>query len=248
MRGNLHIGANPQAACIAPSAHGRQRVVGAAAFVRIDHARQLADEERAVIAQLLRRCRAGPLCAPADARQRHDRNRRSSWLRHRKRRSRHSRATPCRRQRRSKASRAAAPPRQGRLGQRPVGGDQARRGCARHARPAPSRSVAIISASPVWSATMKISRGPGKLVDADRPEDLPLRLVDEGVARPHDLVDCGHGFRSIGHRGDRLRAADPEDAVGARQMAAGDHCLVRVGRQAGDDLVDSRRPWPERSS
>ena len=58
-------------------------------------------------------------------------------------------------------------------------------------------------------------RRSGELIDADRPEHLPLRLVDEGIARPDDLVDGRHALGAVSQGGDGLRAADPEDAVGA---------------------------------
>nr|WP_245639192.1 hypothetical protein [Rubellimicrobium mesophilum] len=77
----------------------------------------------------------------------------------------------------------------------------------------------------------------GELVDADGTEDLPLGLVHEGVAGAHDLVHRGHRLRPEGEGRDGLRATDAEDAVGAREVAARDHGLVRVGRQAGDHLV-----------
>ncbi|MNY54902.1 hypothetical protein D3C86_1908290 [compost metagenome] len=77
------------------------------------------------------------------------------------------------------------------------------------------------------------------MVDADRPEDLALGLVDEGIAGAHDLVDGRHAFGAIGHGGDGLGPANAEDAVSAGEVTAGDHGLVRIGRQAGDDLVDA---------
>ena len=80
-------------------------------------------------------------------------------------------------------------------------------------------------------------RRPRQLVDPHRPEDLPLRLVHKGIARPHDLHHRRHRFRTVGHCSDRLRAADPEHAVRAGKVAPRDHRLVRVRRQAGDDLL-----------
>ena len=79
--------------------------------------------------------------------------------------------------------------------------------------------------------------GPGELVDADLAEDLALGLVHIGIAGADDLVHGGNGRRAVGHGCDRLRAANPEDPVGAREVAAGDHRRVRIGRQAGDDFL-----------
>ena len=77
---------------------------------------------------------------------------------------------------------------------------------------------------------------PGQLIDADLAEHLALRLVHIRVAGADDLVDGRNGLGSVGHCGDRLCAADTEDAIRARQVAAGDHRGVRIGRQAGDDF------------
>ena len=55
MRRDLDVGADPEAAGVAPGRHGRQRVVGPDALVGIDHARQFADEQRAVVAQAQRK-------------------------------------------------------------------------------------------------------------------------------------------------------------------------------------------------
>ena len=80
-------------------------------------------------------------------------------------------------------------------------------------------------------------RRAGELVDSDLTEDLPLRLVDEGIAGADDLVDARDALGTEGHRRDRLRAADAEDAVSPREMTAGDHRRMGVRRQAGHDLV-----------
>ena len=166
------------------------------ALVRVDHARELADEQRAVVAELLREVAAAPRCAPAGARPRSSPNRRSSSPRRRTRRSRHSPARPARPTRRSRASPScrstSASVASASARSVVMSPTRVRTSCSACA----SRSVAIISASPVSSATTKISLGPGELVDADRPEHLPLRLVDEGVARPDDLVDLPARSRS----------------------------------------------------
>ena len=77
----------------------------------------------------------------------------------------------------------------------------------------------------------------GQLVDADLAEHLALGFIDVGVAGADDLVHRRHRGRAVGHGGNRLRAADAENAVGAGQVAAGDHGRVGIGRQAGDHLV-----------
>jgi hypothetical protein len=80
---------------------------------------------------------------------------------------------------------------------------------------------------------------PGELVDADGAEHLSLGLVDIGVAGPDDLVHRRDALRAIGHRRDRLRPADAEDAVGAGEVAAGDHRGMRVG---GRQAITSSQP------
>ena len=80
----------------------------------------------------------------------------------------------------------------------------------------------------------------GQLVDPDRAENLPLRLVHKGIAGADDLVHRGHGFGAIGQRRNGLRPADPKNPVGTRQMTSGNHRRMRVRRQAGDDLFDAR--------
>ena len=72
------------------------------------------------------------------------------------------------------------------------------------------------------------------------PNTCRFASLTKALPGPTILSTAGHGLGAEGHRGDRLRAADPEDAVRARQVAAGDHRPVRVGRQAGDHLVAAR--------
>ena len=83
-------------------------------------------------------------------------------------------------------------------------------------------------------------RRPGKLVDADRPKDLPLRLVHKRIARANDLVHLRHTLCAEGHGGDGLGPANAEDAVCTGQMAARDHGRMRIRWQAGNHLVATR--------
>ena len=55
----------------------------------------------------------------------------------------------------------------------------------------------------------------GEQVDADRPEELPLRLGDVGVAGADDHVHRLEALDPERHGGQRLDAADAEDLVGA---------------------------------
>ena len=196
VRRDLDVGPDPEPAGIAPRRHRRQRVVRPRALVRIDHARQFADEQRPVVAQLLRELPRVRGYGPADARPRSRPNRRSSPPRpSRHRRSRHSRARPARRSppstrspscRSTSASTASA--------EAPVGGDQ----------PDPRPHVMLGLREQVGRDHLRVAglvgqdvdlRRPGQLVDPDRPEHLPLRLVDEGIPRPDDLVDLRHASR-----------------------------------------------------
>src|SRR5690606_32135286 len=52
MRGDLHIGADPEAAGIGARAHGGEGMVGARILVGIDDAGEFADKQAAVIPQL----------------------------------------------------------------------------------------------------------------------------------------------------------------------------------------------------
>ena len=54
---NFHISANPQAARISPSRHGGQCVIGARAFIRVDHACQFTDKQRTKVPEFLRQAR-----------------------------------------------------------------------------------------------------------------------------------------------------------------------------------------------
>ncbi len=86
---------------------------------------------------------------------------------------------------------------------------------------------------------MKISDGPASWSMPTGPNTWRLASLTKALPGPTILLTAGTLSVPIGHGGDRLRAADLEDAVGAAEMAAGDHRLVRIGRQAGDDLVDA---------
>ena len=81
-------------------------------------------------------------------------------------------------------------------------------------------------------------RRSGDHVDADLPEHLALRLGDVDIARPDDLVDARHGRGAIGERGDRLRAADADDALDARQRRRSEHQRIRI-RAHHDELADA---------
>ena len=76
-------------------------------------------------------------------------------------------------------------------------------------------------------------RRAGDHVDADAPEDAPLRRGDISVPRAHDLVDRGHGRGAESERGDRLRAADAQDPVDARERRRRQHRSVQgaIGRR-----------------
>ena len=61
---------------------------------------------------------------------------------------------------------------------------------------------------------------PGREVDRHVATDEQLGGVDRATTRPEDLVDRGDRFGAVGHRGDRLRAADRPDLVDAESAAA----------------------------
>ena len=89
-----------------------------------------------------------------------------------------------------------------------------------------SRSAAIQSGSLAPSAITSTSDGPGDHVDADRAEHLALGGGDIGVAGADDLGDRADGFRTVGQRGDRLRAADAVDFVDAGEVGGHQHQRV----------------------
>ena len=68
-------------------------------------------------------------------------------------------------------------------------------------------------------------RRTGQQVDADPPEQLPLRLRHKGVAGADDHVHRRLAQQSERHRGQRLHATEQEDAIGSR-----DGCRVQHGR------------------
>jgi hypothetical protein len=125
---------------------------------------------------------------------------------------------------------------EGRLGEGAIGGDEAD----------PGVHVVLGLREKVGGDRLRVAGFVGEdedlarareLVDAHGAEDLPFRLVHVGVPGADDFVDGGHGLRAVGHGGDRLRAADAEDAVGSREVTAGAHGRVRRRRQAGDHLL-----------
>ena len=59
---------------------------------------------------------------------------------------------------------------------------------------------------------------PGKKIDADAAEQLPLGLGHIGVARPDQHVDRRDRLGAERHGGDRLHAAEHENLVGAAEM------------------------------
>ena len=83
--------------------------------------------------------------------------------------------------------------------------------------------------------------GPGEDVDADLAEQRALGLGDEFVARADDHVGRLAGEQALGHRRDRLHAAERHDHVGARLVEGVEQ--VRVHRtaakwpRAGDDRL-----------
>ena len=86
----------------------------------------------------------------------------------------------------------------------------------------------------------------GQHVDADLAVELPLRLGDEGVARPDDHVGGDAVQQPEGHRGQRLDPAEGEDPLGAGGARGVEDGRVRravVRRRGGrDDVGDARGP------
>ena len=236
--GDFHIRSDPQAACVASRAHSGQGVIGAHVLVRIDDAGVLADEQGAVIAETVGECArvpgvhlqvfGGHMIRIGDHRRfglTHDDfavvcPTFSGHLGGRQRfelaRNLHDRG----------------------FGQRAVGGDQADTGAYVMLSLAEE-----IGGDQFWVARTvghdEDFRWTGQLIDTHGAEHLALGFINEGVSRAHDLIDPRDGLRAERHRGDRLGPADPENAVGAGQVASGDHRRVGVGRQAGHDLVAS---------
>ena len=236
---DLDVGPDPEPAGIAPRRHRRERVVRPRAFVRIDHARQFADEERAVVRELraeavrvepvdlkmLRRDAVGAgdhrglVVAQDDLAVIAPRGRRGGCG--------------------GEALELALHLRQNGTGERLVGGQEPDAGA--HVVFGLGQKIGGDHLRVAGLVGEDVDLGwAGELVDADGAEDLPLGLVHEGVAGAHDLVDAGHGFGPVGHGGDGLRAADAEDPVRAGQVAARDHRRMGVGRQAGHDLPHAR--------
>ena len=78
---------------------------------------------------------------------------------------------------------------------------------------------------------------PRQHVDPHRARDLALRLGDEAVPGPHDLVHPGDRRRAVGQRGDRLGPAHPEDPVHARQPRGRQHHVRRSSRRRRHDDI-----------
>jgi len=81
-------------------------------------------------------------------------------------------------------------------------------------------------------------RRSGDHVDADDAEDLALRLRDISVSRADDLVDAGDGARTVGERGHRLRAADGENPVYARDGGRREHEVAEHAARRRHDHHD----------
>ena len=82
---------------------------------------------------------------------------------------------------------------------------------------------------------------PGYHIDGDPAEHLLLGLRDIGVAGADDLVDARHRLRAVGQRRDRLRAAELEHPVDARDPGRGQNgrtdASVGGGRRDHHDLA-----------
>ena len=78
-------------------------------------------------------------------------------------------------------------------------------------------------------------RRTGDRVDVDLAVDLALRRRDPRVARADDLVDARHGLGAVRERADRLRTAELEHAIDAREPRR-EHRLRRRARRHHDDL------------
>ena len=89
-------------------------------------------------------------------------------------------------------------------------------------------------------------RRAGDEVDADLPEEAPLRLDDIRVARSGEEVDRRDRFRSECHCRERLHAAEHVDLVGSGEVHGRDgrvrHATVRAGA-CRRRRVAPPRPW-----
>src|SRR5581483_9652185 len=83
----------------------------------------------------------------------------------------------------------------------------------------------------------------GEQIDADAPEELPLRLGDVCVAGADDHVDRLDVVAAEHEQRERLDAADAEDVVGARGRHRVEHRRVDAaplpGRCDRDDALDA---------
>ena len=210
--------ADPQPAGVARGAQGREDVVGADRLVAVGDRR------------LGRRGTASRSCAAAARYPRawppRPGPRGARW-----RSGRRARSRP-RRRRRPRSSRAPPTPRRATSA---VGNVCSWRStCSSTASPS-ARDVVISTAGEVGPCSAWPSRSSatssgvgavvgddrdlgraGEQVDADLAEELALGLGDVGVARADDDVGLGQALDAVGHRGQRLDAAEREDVVGAR--------------------------------
>ena len=89
---------------------------------------------------------------------------------------------------------------------------------------------------------------PGEKVDADRAEDLALRLAHVGVPRAEDLVHGGNRLRPVGHRPDRLdaRRSGTPRATPTRSSAARSSGATLPSGARGREDRDLRAPGDPR--
>src|SRR3546814_12684678 len=94
----------------------------------------------------------------------------------------------------------------------------------------------------------------GNRVDADAAEDRALGGGDIGVARPDDLVDRRTRRRSVGDRGNRLRATDRESALATGQVRGSHHPRIELTTRRRpphaayfDPATATRKPTPPTS-
>ena len=84
---------------------------------------------------------------------------------------------------------------------------------------------------------------PGQHIDVTVSINGFFRQRNKQIARPHDLVDTGNRFRAECQRSNRLRPADPEDAVHPGQGCGSQHQRIDRTifrrRDHHDDLPDS---------
>ena len=81
----------------------------------------------------------------------------------------------------------------------------------------------------------------GDHIDIDRAERQLLGCRNKGVARADDLVHLRDKARAVGQRGNRLRAADGNDRVHARDLCRRKHFVGHVfgRRRDHNQLTDT---------